>query len=209
MSLSETAIMIPGPVGVLESLIYPVKNSDAVAVICHPHPLFQGTMYNKVIYILSRIFHDAGITAVRFNFRGVGKSEGSFGHSVGEIEDLFAVVNWIKETTSSVQFYFAGFSFGAYIAASGAAGQSCKQLFSIAPAVTHQPYASLPSLSNPWLVLQGEEDEIISPQAVYDWYEDAKNYHHELSLIKLPGATHFFHGQLNTLRAVIKEHLVK
>lgn len=209
MSLSETAIMIPGPVGNLESLIYSVKNSQAVAVICHPHPLFQGTMYNKVIYTLSRTFYHAGITAVRFNFRGVGKSEGSFGHSVGEIEDFLAVVNWIKETTPGVEFYFAGFSFGAYIAAAGATRQLCKQLFSVAPAVTHQPYSSLPSLSNPWLVLQGEEDEIISPQAVYDWYERAKDYHHFLSLIKFPGATHFFHGQLNTLRAAIEEHLVK
>lgn len=209
MSLPETAILIPGPAGVLESLVYPVEKSGAVAVICHPHPLFQGTMYNKVIYTLSRAFHDAGITSIRFNFRGVGKSEGSFGHSIGEIEDLLAVVDWVKATMPGVEFYFAGFSFGAYIAASGAARQPCKQLFSIAPAVPHQPYFSLPPLSNPWLVLQGEEDEIISPQAVYDWVEHVKNYHHALSLIKLPGATHFFHGQLNTLRTIVEEHLVR
>lgn len=201
--------MIPGPAGDLESLVYPVENSRAVAIICHPHPLFQGTMYNKVIYTLSRAFHHAGITAVRFNFRGVGKSEGSFGHSVGEIEDLEAVISWVKQATPEVEFYFAGFSFGAYIAAAGAAKEPCKQLFSIAPAVTHQPYATLPPLSNPWLVVQGEEDEIISSQAVYDWYERAKNYHHALSLIKLPEATHFFHGQLNLLRTIIENHIVE
>ncbi len=209
MSLPETAYMIPGPLGALESLVYPVEHSPHVAVICHPHPLFQGTMHNKVIYTLSRAFYQNGITAVRFNYRGVGKSEGSFGHSIGEVEDLFAVVDWVKEHFQVTEFYFAGFSFGAYIAASGAARIPCKQLLTVAPAVTNQPYSSLPNISCPWWVLQGEKDEVIDPEAVYDWASRTMQTHPNLHLVKIPEASHFFHGQLSTLRSIVETNLVK
>lgn len=209
VSQPETAHKIPGPAGDLESLVYQAEASESVAIICHPHPLFQGTMHNKVIYTLSRTFYQAGITAVRFNYRGVGKSEGSFGHSEGEIEDLLAVIAWVKHHLSPKQFYFAGFSFGAYIAASGASQEKCTQLISIAPAVTNQPYASLKNITCPWLVVQGEEDEIISPQAVYDWVSEEKQRHPQILLEKIPEATHFFHGKLNVLRTIVEEHLVK
>lgn len=205
----ETSFLIPGPQGQLEALVYSAGESNRVAIICHPHPLFQGTMNNKVVYTLSRAFQNSGITAIRFNYRGVGKSAGTFGDSIGEIEDLRAVMAWVKERVPHVEFYLAGFSFGAYIAASGAALEPCVQLFSIAPAVPNQPYNTLPKITCPWVIIQGEADEVISSEAVYEWFERVKNYHSSLTLIRMPGASHFFHGELITLRTLVEQNLVK
>lgn len=204
----ETPFFIPGPVGQLESLVYAAGDSQKVAIICHPNPLFQGTMNNKVVYTLSRAFQQAGITAVRFNYRGVGKSEGSYGDVVGEIEDLLAVISWVKEKLPQAEFYLAGFSFGSYIAASGASCINCIKLFSIAPAVTHQPYFDLPKINCPWVVIQGENDEIVAPEAVYEWFDKAKDFHRDLTLIKIPDASHFFHGTLIELRNLMEQNLV-
>lgn len=205
----ETSFIIPGPQGQLESLVYSAGDSNRVAIICHPHPLFQGTMNNKVVYTLSRAFQNAGITAIRFNYRGVGNSTGTFGDSIGEVEDLLAVMAWVKEKVPSVEFYLAGFSFGAFIAASGAACGNCIQLFSIAPAVTNQPYNALPKINCPWVVIQGEADEVIAAESVYEWFEHAKSHQSSLKLIKMPGASHFFHGELITLRSLVEENLVR
>ena len=141
----ESAFFVSGPVGQLEAIL--LKNaqpSQGVAVICHPHPLKEGTMHNKVVHTLSRAFLKRGIDSIRFNYRGVGKSEGSYGDSVGETADLLAVLAWVDSLYPHSQIYLAGFSFGAYIAAMGATQHACHQLFSIAPAVAHQPYDQLP-----------------------------------------------------------------
>jgi uncharacterized protein len=204
----ETPFFIPGPLGQIESLVYSAGDSHKVAIICHPNPLFHGTMNNKVVYTLSRAFHAMGITAVRFNYRGVGKSDGSYGNSVGETEDLLAVIAWVKSKLPDAEFYLAGFSFGSYIAASGATCIQCSKLFSIAPAVTHQSYSALPRIQCPWIVVQGGQDEIVPPEAVYEWFEQAKTHHQDLRLIKIPEASHFFHGKLVTLREIVEQNLV-
>lgn len=204
---TEQPFFIPGPVGVLEAIFYPAKEqSNQVAVLCHPHPLHEGSMNNKVIHTLSRAFHRKGIHSIRFNYRGVGKSEGLFGDSIGEIEDAKAVVAWLKKSMPSAQWYFSGFSFGSYIAARCAQDLDCKQLISIAPAVHHQPYQDLSAITCPWVVIQGESDEIVPPEKVYQWFEQADQQSEgNMQLIKLAGASHFFHGKLIELRTIVMD----
>lgn len=206
--IREEALIIPGPQGNLEALGAWIPGEHRVGVICHPHPLFHGTMHNKVVFTLTKAFQRRGISSLRFNYRGVGKSEGHYGHSIGEVEDLIAVLAWIKARYANAKFYLAGFSFGAYIAAVAASQEDCAQLFGIAPAVVNQPYLSLAAIGCPWIILQGEEDRTIAPERVYAWYEQAKHEHTDVRLIKIPGATHFFDGQLPVLRTLVEDHLV-
>jgi alpha/beta superfamily hydrolase len=203
----EAHFLIDGEAGRLELLTTSPENpSNGVAVICHPHPLHLGTMTNKVVHTLSRAFHNQGLHTVRFNFRGVGKSEGTFGHSIGEVADLMSVLNWVDTVLEQPKVWLAGFSFGAYIAAMGATRHLCCQLYSVAPAVNHQPYNELPPITCPWIVIQGEKDEVISPELVYIWYE--KMNKPNMQLIKLPDTSHFFHGNLINLRDLVEKSFV-
>lgn len=203
----ETSFLIDGPAGNLELLtLAAIGPTDKVAVICHPHPLGQGTMHNKVVHTLSRAFHRLGLHAVRFNFRGVGNSEGQFGDSVGEIQDLLAVLAWVDAVLEQPKLWLSGFSFGAYIAANGAALHPCQQLYTIAPAVNHQPYSKLPKIGCPWIVIQGEADEVISPDLVYAWCRVHQEREPQIRLLKIPNASHFFHGDLIILRTLVEEN---
>lgn len=203
----EAHFLIDGEAGHLELLTTSPENpSNGVAVICHPHPLHQGTMTNKVVHTLSRAFHNQGLHTVRFNFRGVGKSEGTFGHSIGEVADLMSVLNWVDTVLHKPKVWLAGFSFGAYIAAMGATKHPCCQLYSIAPAVNHQPYDELLPITCPWVVIQGEKDEVIAPELVYNWYE--KTNKPNMQLFKLPDTSHFFHGNLIVLRDLVEKSFV-
>jgi len=203
----ESSLFIEGEQGRLELLTTFSENpSVGVAVICHPHPLHQGTMTNKVVHTLSRAFHNQGLHTVRFNFRGVGKSEGSFGHSIGEVADLMAVLQWVDTVLDKPKVWLAGFSFGAYIAAMGATQHACCQLYSIAPAVNHQPYDELLPITCPWIVIQGEQDEVIAPELVYQWYDKANKPN--MQLMKLPNTSHFFHGNLIILRDLVEKSFV-
>lgn len=206
----ESTFLIDGPAGHLELLTLANETTPkAVAVICHPHPLHQGTMNNKVIHTLSRAFYHKGIHAVRFNFRGVGKSEGQFGHSEGEVADLMAVLAWVDTVLPQTPLYLAGFSFGAYIAAKGSTLHPCQQLFSIAPAVTNQPYQQLPIISCPWVVIQGGKDDVIAPSEVYAWYDKEKARQPQIHLLKMENASHFFHGCLIPLRTLVEESIIE
>lgn len=206
----EKPFLLSGPAGWIETLGLQTKQSpQGVGIICHPHPQHEGTMHNKVVYTLSRAFTNKGLHAVRFNFRGVGKSEGHFDHSVGEVDDLKAVIDWVKTVLPGLPIYLSGFSFGAYIAARGASLETCRQLFSIAPAVPNQPYEDLPAIPCPWVVVQGEEDEVISPQKVFAWYESTRQKTTvPMTLFKLPETSHFFHGKLVMLREIIEDNLL-
>ncbi len=129
---NDAHILIEGEAGQLELLTTSPDDQSTqnkgVAIICHPHPLHQGTMNNKVVHTLSKAFHNKGLYTVRFNYRGVGKSEGSYGDSIGEVADLLSVLKWVDSVLDSPAIYLAGFSFGAFIAARGAALHDCKQL---------------------------------------------------------------------------------
>jgi len=195
-------LLMPGPAGLIEVAI-DRPALDAVqrgtAVIAHPHPLFGGTMQNKVVGTLARAFVQAGWTAVRFNFRGIGKSEGSYDNGVGEIEDLLAV---IEAQAPTGPLALAGFSFGAYVTALAAQGLAedeihrPERLLMVGPSTQRAVPPAVPAGT---VVIHGEADEVIPLSAVMDW---ARPQH--LPVIVLPEAGHFFHGRLVQLASVIK-----
>lgn len=195
-------LYISGPAGKLELHIDNVReNSKQITgVICHPHPLFGGTLQNKVVYTVAKAFNEIGARAVRFNFRGVGESAGSYDEGKGEVQDCLAVLNWVKEQFPDDKIILAGFSFGAYVAQSAGTQFPIQQLISIAPPVRSFAIAKLKLPSCPWLVIQGEEDEVVPPQAVFAWLETLDP---QPKIIRFPKAGHFFHGQLVELRQAI------
>lgn len=173
---------------------------NTLAIIAHPHPLYGGTMNNKVVHTVARAVCDLGVIAVRFNFRGVGLSEGEYDHGIGETQDLLAVADWCKEHYPGKALWLAGFSFGSYVAARSAQFLLPKQLLSIGPPVERFDFDVLHDIFCPWLVIQGDEDEVVNPGKVYEWVERHKP---KPDLIKLEGAGHFFHRRLLDLRQLI------
>lgn len=196
----QQSLLLEGPAGQLEVLTtYPESphNPPVIAVICHPHPLFGGTLTNKVVTTLARSFSTLGFSTVRFNFRGVGKSQGEYDKGIGETEDLLALLQWLKTACPDHAIWLAGFSFGAYVAARGAKKWPVEQLICVAPPIENFPFKSLPPFPCPWLLVQGDQDEVVSADAVFSWAESLDN---PPPVIKIKGATHFFHGQLIELR---------
>lgn len=197
---------VQGPAGHIEvRLLRPVQPDTRLALVCHPHPLFGGTMDNKVVSTLQRVFRDQGMAVALFNFRGVGGSAGVHDHAVGEIEDCLAVLAWAAAETGAQHIYLAGFSFGSYVAAAASsrvpAHLQVRQLLLVAPPVHHYPFADLP-LPAATCVLIGEEDEVVPPEDVYAW---AAQRH--LPLRRLPACSHFFHGHLPELRQLLLDEL--
>lgn len=208
MSISECIngpLLIDGPAGQLElQLNYSdgCPEPKPLVIICHPHPLYGGSLTNKVVHMIGRAVNDLGLATVRFNFRGVGKSEGRFDDGRGETEDLEAVARWVREQHPGLPVWLAGFSFGAYIALKGHKRIEADKLLLVAPPVTLYDLSDVPSVDIPWWVIQGGQDEVIDPQAVDRWVKQ----HPTPPIYKWfePGS-HFFHGQLNYLRDFVKQ----
>ncbi|HEU5282062.1 MAG TPA: alpha/beta fold hydrolase [Gammaproteobacteria bacterium] len=206
-TLTEHEIMklIQGPAGKLELAVSAAEpNAKAWGVVCHPHPLFGGTMHNKVVTTLVKTFQSQGVNTIRFQFRGVGQSQGEFDHGRGELDDLYAVLNWLQHEYGQHPLWLAGFSFGAYIAAQAAAEWPTKKLVTVAPPVENFAMHLIPPILCDWLLLQGEKDEVVSPEAVFAFAESRQP---APVVVRFPDATHFFHGQLNALRAAIVQWL--
>ena len=197
---------INGPAGNLEvaCALPDVEEINGIAIICHPHPLFGGAMGNKVVTTLERFFRERACATVRFNFRGVGASEGVFDDGIGESDDLKAVAQFARRYFPDAKLMLAGFSFGSYVAARIANTLGAAQLVSIAPPVGKWDFAAIDMPHMPWTIVQGELDEIVEPQAVYDFV--AQNQPGP-TLIRIADATHFFHGKLLELRNALAEHL--
>lgn len=204
----ESNFILAGPAGDLEVLTTSPEGSAeqnlSIAIICHPHPVHGGTMSNKVVTTLARTFQDLGLHTVRFNFRGVGKSHGEFDNGKGELDDLFAVIAWVKAIYPKASLWLAGFSFGAYIAAKAATQMDIAQLVCVAPPVTHFDVKTIPAITCPWIIVQGEQDEVISAEAVFHWAMVANP---KPILIRMPDAGHFFHGKLLEMRRRLEEVL--
>jgi alpha/beta superfamily hydrolase len=204
-----TAVLIDGPAGPLEVDPEPpdadVPARPVVAIVCHPLPTEGGTMHNKVVTMASRALRECGATTVRFNFRGVGRSAGTFDHGDGESDDLRAVVAWTRAQWPDAQLWLAGFSFGAYVSIRVAAELEPALLISIAPPAGRSwDFDEVRPPQCPWLVIQGEADEIVEPQAVYDWLAGLEDLPQPPELVKIPDTSHFFHRKLMDLRGAIK-----
>jgi hypothetical protein len=200
------AFTIPGPCGALEALAAcpPAPACAASAIVCHPHPLHGGTMHNKVVHTLARAFTELGLRAVRFNFRGVGASAGSFAHGAGETDDLLAVIAWVRAQRPHDAIWLAGFSFGAYVALRAAAVAPPAQLVTVAPAVHRYDLEAFTPPPVPWLLIQGSADEVVPAAQVLSW---ARGLRPAPEVLELAGAGHFFHQRLNDLRNAVIERL--
>ncbi len=197
--------IIPGPAGALEILTdCPPRAWSATAIVCHPHPLHGGNLRNKVTHTLARTCVGLGLAAVRFNFRGVGASAGSFDQGHGELQDLRAVAAWVRACRPHDALWLAGFSFGALIALQAADELDAARLVTVAPAVHRSGAGHLRVPRCPWLLVMGEDDEVVPPQAVRAWIAGLQ---HPPAQRWLPGAGHFFHQRLPELRAVLEDGL--
>jgi alpha/beta superfamily hydrolase len=205
MNSQTEKITLQGAAGRIEvQRDQPAETPRGVAVIAHPHPLFSGTMDNKVVQTLARAFVAGGWTAVRFNFRGVGASEGVHDEGRGELEDMLDVV---RKLAPEGPLAIAGFSFGAFVA-SGAvsrlwAERDVRQIVLVGTAAARNVVAPLPVEAHERaLVIHGEADDTVALSAVMDWARPQS-----LPVTVIPGGGHFFHGQLPLLKSLVARHL--
>lgn len=198
-------LAILGPAGSLEVLTEYPKAGDprGVAIVCHPHPLHGGTMDNKVVHSLARAFLAADCASIRFNYRGVGKSEGDYDEGRGEAADAIAIAEWAKQRWPDSPLLLAGFSFGAMIALRVESLLTPIALVAVAPPVNRLS-SQLEQPQCPWLVIQGDEDTVVDADDVVDWF-NSLDPGPELKL--MTGAEHFFHGRLAELRENVVEFL--
>lgn len=199
--------MIEGPAGALEAVAAcpaPESERPASVVVLHPHPLHGGTLQNKVVHTVARSFTELGARSVRFNFRGVGNSAAAYADGIGETEDALAVLNWLRARRPHDAIFLAGFSFGAYVALRAAASFPLAGLLTIAPAVHLYDFEALATPRIPWVMFQGERDEVVAAPAVRAW---AERQTPPPRLVTFPEAGHFFHQRLHKLRAAIADHI--
>ena len=196
------SLVIRGPAGDLEALIQdPAQTAaGAVAVVCHPHPQFEGTMHNKVVHTLARGMNQLGAPAVRFNYRGVGSSAGVYDEGIGETADALAVAAWATSHWSGHKLVFAGFSFGAAVAMRASEKSDPSLLITVAPAVGKTETEKLVPPKCPWLIVIGDRDELVDCEEVIEWV-NRLSPGPELSVVQ--GAEHFFHGRLNDLKRIV------
>jgi len=178
----------------------PAGTAAAVAVICHPHPLHGGNLNNKVVHQLAKTFTGLGAVCIRFNFRGVGESEGDYDEGRGELQDLLAVVAWAQARWPELPFWLGGFSFGGFIALKAAQQLTLQRLVTVAPAINYFPDSSFDLCGVSWLLIQGDADDIVPATLVSGWVAGLDN---KPQLVLLEGAGHFFHGRLNELKQTI------
>jgi len=194
--------LVPGPAGAIECTIdAPPGESVGTVVVCHPHPQQGGTMDNKVVQTLARAFLQLGWRSVRFNFRGIGASEGSWDEGRGEIDDALAVIAAFREPGKP--FMLAGFSFGAYVASTAAtrlAGDEKPTRMVLVGASTQRQ--AMPAVPADTVVIHGETDDVVPLSATLAWAKPQS-----LPVIVFPGVGHFFHGQLVLLKSVVVREL--
>lgn len=195
-------LVIAGPAGGLEALLEapPGASSTEYAVICHPHPLHGGTLQNKVVYTLARAFQALGLPTLRFNFRGVGASEGTYDHGRGETEDAMAVIDWGRQRWPGAAVSLAGFSFGALVVMRAAQRAHPTRVVCVAPPVERPEASAVAPPACPWLIVQGDADEIVDHRQVAAF---AARCSPAPTLRVLAGVDHFFHGRLQELQATV------
>jgi len=204
-------LSIAGPAGALEArLEFADPGADSgspprvFGVACHPHPLYGGTMDNKVTHVLARAMVECGAPAFRFNFRGVGASAGAFDNGRGEADDLAAVVAEGRRRFPGAALWLGGFSFGAFVALRGAVTLAPAKLVAVAPPVARFELGEVAHPDCDWMLAQGDADDVVPPDAVLSW---AERQPRKPRLHVLHGAGHFFHGKLHELKPLIVEFL--
>ncbi len=211
-SVNKVRHMIDGPVGKLEVAVEPGAGNGSLAgqgyyaVVCHPHPLFGGEMDNKVVTTVARIYRELGVSTARFNFRGVGGSEGEHDNARGEVDDLQAVAAWLQQQTSGTRLLLAGYSFGSFVAAAGSLVMNPEHLILVAPPVERYTYAPEGRFTCPVVIALGEDDELVDVQNATAWAGELVS---PVEIVRIAGASHFFHGQLLELSSQLGPALLK
>lgn len=173
-------------------------------VLSHPHPVYGGTMNNKVVTSMEKAFQELGMGTVAYNFRGAGASEGEYDNGEGEQADLVKVVEWLRTQVPMGQLVLAGFSFGAYVTLKQAADLKADFVCAVAPPVSMYDFSEI-ELKQPWLLVQGGQDEVIDAQEVLDW---AMKLPSPPDVLWRQEASHFFHRQLVWLKQAIRLSVV-
>jgi alpha/beta superfamily hydrolase len=205
MNAQTEKLTIQGPAGCMEVLRdRPLGQARGHAVIAHPHPLFGGTMDNKVVQTLARAFVQGGWIALRFNFRGVGASQGQHDNGLGETQDLLHLVG---ELAPDGALALAGFSFGAYVTSHAIAAlhpqRQVEHVVLVGTAASRFDVAPIPAqLHDRTLVIHGEADDTVPLASAMDWARPQG-----LPILVVPGGSHFFHGQLPQLKGWVSRHL--
>jgi alpha/beta superfamily hydrolase len=199
---SVEKVLIEGPAGAIEAMIErpPAARGGIVAVCCHPHPLYGGTMQNKVVHTLARACQDQRVTTVRFNFRGVGASAGAHDDGEGESADAAVIADHARAATGASRLWSLGFSFGGFVAYRLATLRDTAALVTVAPPVQRFDFTRLPVPRCPWFVAQGDADELVDHERVIAW---TRTLAPAPEVRILPGAEHFLHGRLTELRTVL------
>ena len=200
------SVLLRGADGAIDALIDAPEKVRGIALVCHPHPLFGGANTNKVTHTLARSFRELGYAAVRPNFRGVGKSEGTHDDGDAETEDMLSVIAWAQSRWGGLPIALGGFSFGAFVQARvaqrlGGSLTPAERMVLVGTATGHvqgaRAYAT-ESVPGDTLVIHGEVDENVPLANVLDWARPQ-----QLPIVVVPGADHFFHGKLHSIRDII------
>jgi len=205
---SIRSLLLPGPAGLLEALLNGGSpNATHAAVVCHPHPLYGGTLHNKVVFHTMKALNSFGFPVLRFNFRGTGLSEGEHASGLGEVEDVRAALDWL-ENEFTLPVLFAGFSFGATVGLRAAfADDRVRALIALGlPAVEVEgrvyDFEFLRTCTKPKLFVSGSRDQFGPAgklEALVETFADPKR------LVRIEAGDHFFEGRLRELRMAIKE----
>jgi uncharacterized protein len=209
---------IPGPAGRLEALVDnpearcttgkadpdgSPKPLRAAIVLGHPHPLYGGSMHTKALYQVAKAFCRLGCAVLRFNFRGVGTSEGSFGNGLGEVEDYWAAMEFMASRYPELELWAGGVSFGSWVAATaGANDDRVTRLVAIAPPVSMYDFSAVSRSTKAKFFLNGEQDEVCPVQALREFYAHAEE---PKDLVVVEGANHLFDGHLTELAAAVED----
>lgn len=211
--------LIPAPAGVLEvDALWQQNNpndpnTDTAALLCHPNPLFDGTMNNKVVTTMYRFARDSGMHVVRFNFRGVGQSTGEHDYAEGEVVDAMTVLQWIAEQTNARKLWLGGFSFGGYVTARvaeqvleashiwGVSDFEISKIALIAPSVEKNDSSDISLPAAKTFEIYGNADEVIDPKNMQAFAEQLG-----IAVSVVDGAGHFFHGRLSELKELLEKH---
>lgn len=208
MSKRLETLTLPGPAGGLEAVLQlrEGETPEVTAVVCHPHPLYGGTLHNKVVHRVAATLHELSAAVLRFNFRGAGRSEGQHDEGRGELEDARAALHWLEGRYPGARRWLAGFSFGAWIAARLAAAEPVEQLILVSPPLGRSDFESMRESPVPKLVLQGTRDEVCPPQELE---KEFPHWREPKRLILVEGASHFYDRQLGPLGEALRRGLTE
>ena len=204
-------VIFAGPEGRLEGRYHPQKDRDApIAIVLHPHPQFGGTMNNKVVYNLHYTFYNLGFTVLRFNFRGVGRSQGEYDQGIGELSDAASALDYLQTMNQNAKHcWVAGFSFGAWIGMQLLMRRpEITGFISVSPPANMYDFSFLAPCPASGIIVQGNADTVVTPGAVQKLVDKLRTQKHiTIHHDEIPRANHFFENELEDMMRSVDNYL--